>query len=130
MSTLMMPNIKLRFGKYPFATFLLDTNILVAILRHDCFVTAEDRQITCLSFDGLEGVQGSKGISVDNTDVKIVSGPHCKHGDCAEFCDESVLQIPYFSNNYDHFKQFSVSFFYRLDGGPIYQVRILYGSII
>ena len=96
---------------------------------NDVFVTAEKRLITCLTFDGLKGVQGSNGISVKNTGVKIVSGPLCLHGKCAEFQDRSVLEIPYFVNNYDHFKQFSISFFYRLVGGPIYQVYISYGSI-
>ncbi|KAK2158187.1 hypothetical protein NP493_1816g00056 [Ridgeia piscesae] len=85
----------------------------------------EKRLITCLTFDGLKGVQGSNGISVKNTGVKIVSGPLCLHGKCAEFQDRSVLEIPYFVNNYDHFKQFSISFFYRLVGGPIYQGLII-----
>ena len=84
-------------------------------------VPVEKRLITHLSFDGKKGVQGSNDISVTNCNVTIVSGSQYRHGKCAQF-KHSLLQIPYFVNNYDHFKQFSISLFYNICGGPYYQV--------
>ncbi|KAK2158186.1 hypothetical protein NP493_1816g00000 [Ridgeia piscesae] len=87
-------------------------------------VPAEKRLITHLSFDGATGVQGSNGIWVANNRVTVVSGPQCKHGNCAHF-NNTVLEIPYFVNNYDHFKQFSISYFYNLCGGPFNQGLVI-----
>ena len=62
------------------------------------------------------GFVASKGISVYNKDVVLVTDPsECKSGKCAFFNSTAMskLELAYFSNAFDQFTSFSVSFFYK-----------------
>ena len=71
----------------------------------------------------------TNGLWVLNENVKVVDHPGvCKYGKCGYFPGNGTLEIPFFVNNYQNFKQFSISLFYGLTAGASYQVRLRHRS--
>ena len=69
--------------------------------------------ITCLSFDSSVA-SASQGLYVYNQNVQQAT-TDCKSGNCAFFNSTALskLELAYFSNAFDQFTGFSVSFFYK-----------------
>ena len=78
-----------------------------------CTDVNELEGITCLSFDTSVN-SASQGLYVYNENV-VQSTVDCKSGNCAFFNSTAMskLEIAYFSNAFDQFTTFSVSFFYK-----------------
>ena len=76
----------------------------------------EDPVITCIDFNDGQ-VTASNGLHVFNDGVVVGNYSQCADGMCAYFNGSARLELPYFSNAYDHFKQFKVTFSYWKEGG-------------
>lgn len=82
----------------------------------------EKRSITCVTFDEANNALATNGLWVVNTNVKVVDHPGvCKHGKCGYFPGNGTVEIPFFVNNYQNYKKFSISLFYALTAGASYQ---------
>ncbi|KAI0239525.1 hypothetical protein LSAT2_009749 [Lamellibrachia satsuma] len=68
--------------------------------------------ITCVTFD--DGIKASEGLWLYNENV-VVSDDSCKSDKCGFFNSsaQSKLELAYFSNSFDRFETFSVSFFFK-----------------
>ena len=73
--------------------------------------------ITCLTFDD-DVIGASHGLWLYNKNV-VISNDGCKSGSCAFFNStaQSKLELAYFSNAFDRFETFSVSFFFKRSPG-------------
>ena len=79
-------------------------------------LSVENPEITCINFnDGT--ASASNGLYVLNDGVAVDSYTECADGMCGYFNGSARLEIPYFSNSYDHFKQFRVTFDYYKESG-------------
>ena len=112
---------------------------LVRDVRNTCplrCLVDEKRSITCVTFDEPGKTLATNGIWVQNNNVRVVDHPGvCKHNKCGYFAGNATLEIPFFVNHYQDYKQFSVSLFYGLTAGASYQVRTdvkarLYGRFV
>lgn len=84
----------------------------------------EKRSITCVTFDEPGKTLATNGIWVQNNNVRVVDHPGvCKHNKCGYFPGNATIEIPFFVNHYQDYKEFSVSLFYGLTAGASYQVR-------
>ena len=84
----------------------------------------ENRAFTCVTFDNGDDneIRGSRGVWVSNKGVSVINERGvCKWKRCGYFNGNASLQIPFFSNNFQNHKQFSLSFFYAITGGATYQ---------
>ena len=75
--------------------------------------------LTCVTFDlGWDFFEASHGVWLSHENVTIV--PNCGiSGNCGRFdsSDGSNLQLPYFSNAFDQFSEFSMSFWFKRNAG-------------
>ena len=74
------------------------------------------RGITCVTFD--EGIKASQGLWLYNANVEEAD-VDCKSGKCGFFNStlQSKLELAYFSNAFDRFESFSLSFFFKRSAG-------------
>ena len=74
--------------------------------------------ISCVTFDEDEGIKASQGLWLYNQNV-AQSDDDCKSGKCGFFNStlQSKLELAYFSNAFDRFESFSVSFFFKRSAG-------------
>jgi len=81
-------------------------------------LSVEDKLITCIDFNNGD-VSASNGLYVLNDGVVVGNYPGRCDGDtmCGYFNGSARLELPYFANAYDHFKQFKVTFTYWKEGG-------------
>ena len=79
-------------------------------------LAVEDPVITCIDFNDGQ-VTASNGLHVFNDGVVVGNYSQCADGMCAYFNGSARLELPYFANAYDHFKQFKVTFTYWREGG-------------
>ena len=83
---------------------------------HFCFSVSTAfpmlKGITCVTFD--DGIKASQGLWLYNENV-VVSDNACMSGTCGFFNSsaQSKLELAYFSNAFDNFDTFSVSFFFK-----------------
>ncbi|KAI0233461.1 hypothetical protein LSAT2_016297 [Lamellibrachia satsuma] len=82
--------------------------------------TLPDQEITCITFsEGWNSLGGTRGVYVASSNVQVV--PNCTPagGNCGYF-DSTVgssMSIPYFSNAYDSFSEFSISLWFKRTAG-------------
>ncbi|KAI0239524.1 hypothetical protein LSAT2_009748 [Lamellibrachia satsuma] len=83
--------------------------------------------ITCVTFD--DGIKASQGLWLYNENV-VVSDNACMSGTCGFFNSsaQSKLEIAYFSNAFDNFETFSVSFFFKRTAGASGEQSLLDNS--
>ena len=79
-------------------------------------LAVEDPVITCIDFNDGQ-VTASNGLHVFNDGVVVGNYSQCADGMCAYFNGSARMELPYFSNAYDHFKQFKVAFTFWREGG-------------
>ena len=90
--------------------------------------TVEDRLMFCIDFEDEDLVSDTEGVYrpwILNDGVTIVDnamGANCPQGQRCGFFNESVLEVPFFSNNYVHWHTMSITFNYRMiQGTSLYQ---------
>ena len=75
--------------------------------------------LTCITFDmGNDSFMATHGVWLKHDFVEIV--PNCGvAGNCGRFrsANHSSMQVPAFSNAFDQFGEFSVSFWFKRDAG-------------
>ena len=75
--------------------------------------------LTCVTFDlGWDFFQATHGVWLSHENVVIE--PDCGvSGNCGRFNSSagSMLQLPYFSNAFDQFTEFSASFWFKRNAG-------------
>ena len=83
--------------------------------------------ITCVTFD--DGIKASQGLWLYNENV-VVSDDSCKSDKCGFFNSsaQSKLELAYFSNSFDNFETFSVSFFFKRAAGTSGEQSLLDNS--
>ena len=69
-------------------------------------------------------MQGSQGLWVFNEGVTITSN-NCVHKKCGLFDGSARLEMPFFSNNWEGFKEFTFSLFFKRNPGSNNEQGIL-----
>ena len=84
-----------------------------------CISAPPKKLVTCVTFDeGYDGVQGLLGLWVHNSGVSIVNDSSlCKYKNCGSFSGSARLEIPFFGNNMQWYRSFSVSMFFLRNAG-------------
>ena len=70
----------------------------------------------CIDFEDDDLVSDTWGEYrpyVFNDGVTVVDGPQCQHGRCG-FFNRSVLEVPFFSNNYEHWPNLRITLEYKM----------------
>ncbi|KAK2153742.1 hypothetical protein NP493_2267g00009 [Ridgeia piscesae] len=79
---------------------------------------SEDKRMFCIDFEDDDLVSDTWGEYrpyVYNDGVTVVDGPQCPQGNrCGFFSNESVLEVPFFSNNYGHWPNLRITLEYKM----------------
>ncbi len=79
--------------------------------------TVEDPRMFCIDFEDDDLVSNTWGEYrpwVLNDGVTVVTSPGCPQGSRCGFFNESVLEVPFFSNNYGHWPNLRITLEYKL----------------
>ena len=78
--------------------------------------TVEDPLLFCIDFEDDELISNTGGVYrpwVFNNNVTVVSSPHCPQGMRCGYFNESILEVPFFSNTYSTWPSLRITLRYK-----------------
>ena len=81
------------------------------------FSTVENGLMFCIDFEDDDLVSNTAGVYrpwILNDGVTVVTDAQCPQGQRCGFFNESVLEVPFFSNNYVHWPSMRITLSYRM----------------